>query len=66
MSALQKRDWVPQHCEDYIQTLAEKTADSDPLSIATHLDTLIARNREIHEKECFNLNPATNAMNPEG
>jgi glycine hydroxymethyltransferase len=28
------------------------------------IDSLIERNREIHEVECINLNPATNVMNP--
>lgn len=28
------------------------------------LRSLIVRNREIHETECINLNPATNVMNP--
>jgi glycine hydroxymethyltransferase len=31
---------------------------------ANLVETLIARNREIHEVECINLNPATNVMNP--
>ena len=25
---------------------------------------MIAENRRIHERDCFNLNPATNVMNP--
>ena len=28
------------------------------------IETLIERNRQIHEAECINLNPATNVMNP--
>ncbi len=28
------------------------------------LHALIARNREIHERRCINLNPATNVLNP--
>lgn len=28
------------------------------------LQSLIVRNREIHETDCINLNPATNVMNP--
>jgi glycine hydroxymethyltransferase len=31
---------------------------------ANLVETLIERNREIHEVECINLNPATNVMNP--
>ena len=64
MVALQNRGWVPENCETYIQKLAAKTADNDAGAIADQIDLLIARNREIHERQCFNLNPATNAMNP--
>ncbi len=64
MANLQKRPWVPAHCEAYVQELAEATTRSDTAAIAKRIDTLVARNREIHEQECFNLNPATNAMNP--
>lgn len=28
------------------------------------MDALVAANSDIHERECFNLNPATNVMNP--
>ncbi len=64
MAALVKRAWVPQHCESHIQDLANKTARSDTAIIADRIEALIARNREIHERDCFNLNPATNVMNP--
>ena len=64
MTALEKRAWVPENCETYIQKLAVTTAQSDIDTIAERIDTLIAKNREIHESECFNLNPATNIMNP--
>jgi glycine hydroxymethyltransferase len=33
-------------------------------AIETRIDSLISRNRVIHEHECVNLNPATNVMNP--
>jgi len=32
--------------------------------IAERIENLAKQNRDIHERECFNLNPATNAMNP--
>jgi glycine hydroxymethyltransferase len=31
---------------------------------AARIDQLIDRNLEIHDQDCFNLNPATNVMNP--
>ncbi len=64
MTALKKRAWVPENCESYIQNLAENTCNSDAPAISTRIDFLIDRNREIHERDCFNLNPATNVMNP--
>jgi glycine hydroxymethyltransferase len=64
MTALHPRPWVPDACETYVQELARRTSEADGPSVVARIDTLIARNREIHERECFNLNPATNVMNP--
>ncbi|WP_420410698.1 serine hydroxymethyltransferase [Roseibium sp.] len=64
MTALEKRDWVPEACELYIQELAAKTAQASLEDTAARIDDLIVQNREIHERDCFNLNPATNVMNP--
>lgn len=64
MTALLHRPWVPAACETYIQQLAEITAAMPSADTADHLEELAARNKEIHEKDCFNLNPATNVMNP--
>ena len=64
MTALHERSWVPANCEAYIQELASTTAQSDSVAIASRIDALIAMNKDIHERECFNLNPATNVMNP--
>ena len=64
MPALNKRAWVPEHCETYIQRLAQKIDQSGIADISARLDFLMAQNREIHERDCFNLNPATNVMNP--
>lgn len=64
MPALKKRAWVPEHCETYIQRLAQNVVQSCIPEISARLDFLMAQNREIHERDCFNLNPATNVMNP--
>ncbi|MEP1934730.1 MAG: aminotransferase class I/II-fold pyridoxal phosphate-dependent enzyme [Roseibium sp.] len=64
MTALEKRTWVPEACETYIQGLAKKAANSSPDAVAERIDALIQQNRDIHERDCFNLNPATNVMNP--
>ncbi len=61
---LARRHWVPINCEDLIQTLATRTAAESVDVIAARIETLARENRRIHEAECFNLNPATNVMNP--
>ncbi len=64
MTALAYRPWVPDSCEGYIQRLAQYASKAHTNAIATRIDELVERNRTIHERECFNLNPATNVMNP--
>lgn len=63
MPHLTPRPWVPAACETYIQRLASD-AGKPSAQVAARLDALIAKNREIHDQDCFNLNPATNVMNP--
>lgn len=58
------RPWVPNSCETFIQEGAAKTSSSPSNVIADKISALIEDNRAIHEKDCFNLNPATNVMNP--
>ena len=64
MPALLPRPWVPEIAETRVQSIATTTASAGSDAIEDRVDTLIARNREIHERQCFNLNPATNVMNP--
>ena len=61
---LQQRDWVPGHAETLVQEIAARTAQAASGDLLARVETLARRNREIHERECFNLNPATNVMNP--
>lgn len=63
MTHLAPRPWVPGACETQVQRLASDVAKPSA-QVAARLDALIARNREIHDQDCFNLNPATNVMNP--
>lgn len=58
------RDWLPDICETRVRTIAEEASRQDSAAILARIEALAERNREIHEKECFNLNPATNVMNP--
>jgi hypothetical protein len=65
MPRLARRHWVPSASEDYILTLARETAARDADANAAEIDRLIAANCRIHERDCVNLNLATNVMNPE-
>ena len=64
MPNLNHRPWVPAKCEHYIQDVAAKTASASSEDIANQIEALAENNRRIHERDCFNLNPATNVMNP--
>jgi len=64
MTHLAHRPWVPAHCETRVQTIAAEVAAAPSAAIDARIETLIQRNTQIHERECFNLNPATNVMNP--
>jgi glycine hydroxymethyltransferase len=61
---LARRAWVPEACEDLIQRIAAHTATEDSSAISARIEALAEANRHIHERDCFNLNPATNVMNP--
>ena len=64
MANLHKRNWVPEPCEQRVQQLAQEAANADIAALSDRIDRLIEENRQIHERDCFNLNPATNVMNP--
>ncbi|WP_420337436.1 serine hydroxymethyltransferase [Roseibium sp.] len=64
MTALDRRNWVPDACEAYVQELAARTASANLEETQARIDALIAQNLQIHDRDCFNLNPATNVMNP--
>jgi glycine hydroxymethyltransferase len=64
MTNLTNRPWVPAACEARVQDIAAQTAGAPSSAIADRLDQLVVDNRTIHERDCFNLNPATNVMNP--
>lgn len=64
MAMLGERSWVPAEVERLVQDVAATVAAATADELDTEIDRLIDRNREIHEVDCVNLNPATNAMNP--
>ncbi len=61
---LEPRTWVPDSVEKFIGAIANKTAGSSPDEIDVRIAALIKENKRIHEVDCFNLNPATNVVNP--
>jgi glycine hydroxymethyltransferase len=64
MTHLARRDWVPAASEDYIEEIARSAASAQSDWIERRIGELVDENREIHERQCINLNPATNLMNP--
>ena len=61
---LAHRDWVPTPSETLVQDVALRAASTPSDILLTRIKDLARKNRVIHEQECFNLNPATNVMNP--
>ncbi len=61
---IETRNWVPADCEALVQKIATDTSRTSSRELLERIEHLADRNREIHEQECFNLNPATNVMNP--
>ena len=61
---LNHRGWVPAGCEARVAAIATETARADGSAVLARIEALAAENRKIHERDCFNLNPATNVMNP--
>ena len=64
MTMLSSRPWVPEAPERYVQSLAERVAGRSADEVERDLLAYVAENRAIHERDCVNLNPATNVMNP--
>ena len=58
------RPWLPAGPQRRESTIREAIAGLSSEQTVNLVETLIERNREIHEVECVNLNPATNVMNP--
>lgn len=64
MPRLARRDWVPSACENLVQSIAAFTAGAGVDALDAELARLAESNRAIQERDCINLNPAGNAMNP--
>ncbi len=58
------RPWLPVGANKRESEIRAGLNGLDLDSLDRKLHQATARNREIHEQECINLNPATNIMNP--
>ena len=47
-----------------MRSLASAAADATGPAVLAELDRLVELNHQIHDRDCINLNPATNIMNP--
>jgi glycine hydroxymethyltransferase len=64
MTSLIRRPWVPAHAETHIQSIASKVAAASADDLDRTLLEWVEDNHQIHERDCINLNPATNMLNP--
>ncbi len=64
MPHLAARTWVPEGPEKYIQSMATRISALDADGVERELLSYVEENHAIHERDCVNLNPATNMMNP--
>jgi glycine hydroxymethyltransferase len=64
MSGSARRDWVPEAVDHYVADLARWTQKEAAQIVDDRIHALAAENKRIHERQCVNLNPATNTMNP--
>jgi len=63
MTHLAHCGWLPPEIDTLIQRHAQGAA-APSADVAARIAALTGRTQEIHDAECFNLNPATNVMNP--
>ncbi|MBL8589560.1 MAG: serine hydroxymethyltransferase [Methylobacteriaceae bacterium] len=64
MTGLARRPWVPAPCEGRVADILAQMQGRAPAGVAAMIEAAARASRAIHERDCVNLNPATNAMNP--
>ncbi|SOC08040.1 serine hydroxymethyltransferase [Rhodobacter maris] len=64
MTASAPRPWLPEAAKTRIAEIETALDGAPSATLTARIEALAARSREIHERDCFNLNPATNVMNP--
>jgi glycine hydroxymethyltransferase len=58
------RSWLPADSQAREGAILDALGGADADALTDRIESLIERNRVIHEWECINLNPASNVMNP--
>ncbi|APG47723.1 serine hydroxymethyltransferase [Phaeobacter porticola] len=58
------KTWLPEPCAQRVSQIEDDIASASSDILLGRIQHLTETNRVIHEEECFNLNPATNVMNP--
>jgi hypothetical protein len=58
------REWLPEPSRVREREILDGAAGRSLAWLDARVASLTERNREIHERQCINLNPATNVMNP--
>lgn len=61
---LARRSWVPDGPESTVQSIAARIAGLDADTIEREILSAVEDNHAIHDRDCINLNPATNTLNP--
>ncbi|MEZ5478660.1 MAG: aminotransferase class I/II-fold pyridoxal phosphate-dependent enzyme [Thiolinea sp.] len=64
MHPYHRRAWVPAAIEDFIAARNHEFSRLNAVALIERIEPLGRDNQAIHTRECFNLNPATNLMNP--
>ena len=58
------RPWLSDALNEFARQAINTHHFADSRKLAEQIDRLAALNKNIHEQQCLNLNPATNIMNP--
>ena len=59
-----KLSWLPEQSANYIQEIVQTHSNLSADDLDAQIYALVEENRTIHERDCVNLNPGTNTMNP--
>ena len=62
--AVDPRTWLPPSAADRVAAISADAHRLEVDGIARRLDALVQRDRDIHDHEAVNLDPAANTMNP--